>query len=89
MDRYEIQVADLVDRRRARSLGCQGSRPRSGDGTALMFTAVDQAALYGLLARLRDSGIRLVAVNPLPEPIPEPAPEPTDAGREGGPHVPD
>jgi hypothetical protein len=33
------------------------------DGTILSGTVVDQAALYGLLAKLRDLGLSLLSVN--------------------------
>ena len=35
----------------------------SGGGSLLVFDAADQSALYGLLARLRNAGIELVAVH--------------------------
>jgi hypothetical protein len=35
----------------------------------LTFAAVDQAALYGLLGRLRDAGLELVAAARIPDPV--------------------
>jgi len=60
MDRYEIQVAGHLDQRQARALGCDELRLLPGGASLLVFTAVDQAALYGLLTRLRDAGLELV-----------------------------
>jgi hypothetical protein len=61
MDRYEIRIAGHLDQRRAHALGCDELRQLPGGTSLLVFTAVDQAALYGLLARLRDAGLELVA----------------------------
>ncbi len=61
MDRYEIQVAGHLDRRRAHALGCEVLRLLSDGDSVLVFEAVDQAAVYGLLTRLRDAGLVLVA----------------------------
>ena len=61
MDRYEIRVAGHLDQRRARSLGCEELRVLPGGDSLLAFAAVDQAAVYGLLTRLRDAGLELVA----------------------------
>jgi hypothetical protein len=88
MDRYEIQVAGHLDRRRATSLGCDGLRTLPGGDSRLTFLAVDRAALYGLLTRLRDAGLELIAVErtQVRVQIPtaaahraEPPKEPTDA----------
>ena len=62
MDRYEIRVAGHLDQRRARGLGCEELRLLQGGTSVLAFRAADQAALYGLLTRLRDAGLELVAV---------------------------
>ncbi len=61
MDRYEIRVAGHLDPRRARFLGCGELRLLPGGDSLLIFAAVDQAALYGLLTRLRDAGLELIA----------------------------
>ena len=61
MDRYEIRVAGHLDQRRARFLGCEELRLLPGGDSLLIFAAVDQAALYGLLTRLRDVGLELIA----------------------------
>jgi hypothetical protein len=74
MDRYEIRVAGHLSERRARSLGCEALRLPPGGDSLLIFAAVDQAALYGLLTRLRDAGLGLVAAERVP------APESVDVG---------
>ncbi len=63
MERYEIRVAGPISRRRAAALGCEVEQVAS-DESLLVFAAVDETALYGLLSRLRDAGLALVAVNP-------------------------
>jgi hypothetical protein len=66
MDRYEIRVAGHLDQRHARFLGCEEPRLLTGGNSLLIFSAVDQAALYGLLTRLRDAGLELVAAERVP-----------------------
>ena len=66
MDRYEIRVAGHLDQRRARFLGCEELRLLPDGDSLLIFAAVDQAALYGLLTRLRDAGLGLVAAERMP-----------------------
>jgi hypothetical protein len=62
MNRYEIRVAGHLDPRRAHALGAEDcSRLPEGD-SILVVTAVDQAATFGLLARIRDAGLELVGV---------------------------
>jgi hypothetical protein len=68
MDRYEIRVAGHLDQRRARFLGCEELRLLPDGDTLLIFRAVDQAALYGLLTRLRDAGLGLIAAERMPAP---------------------
>ena len=75
MDRYEIRVAGHLDSRRARFLGCEELRLLPGGDSLLVFVAVDRAALYGLLTRLRDAGLELIAAERMPA-----APEAADVG---------
>jgi hypothetical protein len=62
MEHYEIRVAGHLGQRRAQVLGCDALRLLPGGDSQLTFVAVDQAALYGLLTRLRDAGLELVSV---------------------------
>ncbi len=66
MNRYEIRVAGHLDQRRARSLGCEELRLLPDGDSLLIFAAVDHAALYGLLTRLRDAGLGLIAAQLVP-----------------------
>ena len=68
MDHYEIRVAGHLSGRRAQALGCVELRQLPGGASLLCFQAVDQAALYGLLARLRDAGLELLAAERVPTP---------------------
>jgi hypothetical protein len=61
MNRYEIRVAGHLDQRRACFLGCEELRLLPNGDSLLIFAAVDQAALYGLMTRLRDAGLGLIA----------------------------
>ena len=59
---YEICIQGHLGSRRARQLGAPTFTHRP-DGTTLLVTPVsDQAALYGLLSRIRDLGTTLIAV---------------------------
>jgi hypothetical protein len=62
-DIYEIRVKGHLDERRIHSLGELKVAHTSGGETVLTGLIPDQAALYGLLNRLRDLGIPLLAVN--------------------------
>ena len=62
MNRYEIRVVGHLETRRAHALGAEGCRLLPDGLSALAFAAVDRAATYGLLSRLRDAGLDLVSV---------------------------
>jgi hypothetical protein len=64
--RYEIRIAGTLDPRWAAWLDGMDLTP-VGDGFTLVHGVVaDQAALHGLLARLRDLGLPLISVTRLP-----------------------
>ncbi len=69
MEHYEIQVVGHLDQRRAQALGCESLRLLPDGRSVLTFAAVDQAALYGLLGRLRDAGVELIAAERLAGPV--------------------
>jgi hypothetical protein len=72
MNHYEIRVVGHLDVRRARALGAEECRWLPDGHSVLVFAAVDQAATYGLLARVRDAGLELVAVARTEPALPEP-----------------
>jgi hypothetical protein len=78
VDQYEIQVVGHLDQRRARALGCDQLRLLPGGRSVLVFAAIDQAALYGLLGRLRDADLELVAARRIPKQVDDPT-APTQA----------
>ena len=61
MDRYELRIAGELGVRRRLDLGCRARSTDVGE-SRLVTPPLDQAALFGLLARLRDAGIELIAV---------------------------
>ncbi len=62
-DLYEVRVKGHLDDRWIERLDCQ-SATRDDDGTTRLTVQVaDQAALYGLLRKLRDLGLPLLALN--------------------------
>jgi hypothetical protein len=70
MERYEIQVAGRLDPHWSEWLADFEIRhlDPEGDRTALTGSVPDQAALYGILTRLRDLGLPLISVIRLQDP---------------------
>lgn len=66
MNRFEIRVVGQLDPRRARALGVEECRWLPDGNSILVVSSLDQAATYGLLARLRDTGLELVEVRRIP-----------------------
>lgn len=65
MQHVEIRVEGHLDKDWAEWLEGFTLIHAEGSETLLMGTVEDQAALYGLIARLRDLGVKLVSVNPI------------------------
>ena len=60
--RYEIRVKGLLDRRWAASFVGLELSHAAGGTTVLRGQVADQAALHGLLQRMRDLGLPLISV---------------------------
>ena len=63
MRRVEIRVKEHLDKNWAKWLGDFTITHVEPHETILLGSVPDQAALYGLIARLRDLGVDLIAVN--------------------------
>jgi hypothetical protein len=62
MLKVEIRVAGNIDEQWSEWLGGLRIHHSEGDETILMGLIMDQAALYGIIARLRDLGMALNSV---------------------------
>ena len=67
MQQIEIRVKGKIDERWSEWLDGLAITHVTGDETVLTGPVKDQAALYGLIAKLRDLGLPLSAVNPVEE----------------------
>ncbi|WP_374625979.1 hypothetical protein [Devosia sp.] len=63
---YEIRLRGHLDARWAARLGVPGLTHQSDGTTTLSAIGVDQAALHGLLQRIRDLGVSLISVTAVP-----------------------
>jgi hypothetical protein len=63
MQRVEIRVKEHLDKDWAEWLGDFSITYLESRETILIGSVPDQAALYGLIAKLRDLGVELIAVN--------------------------
>ena len=63
MRRVEIRVEGHLDQTWAEWLDGFNLTHTEQDETILTGTTKDQAALYGLIAKLRDLGVKLLSVN--------------------------
>lgn len=63
--RYEIRVQGRLDPRWGAWFDGMSLRPES-DGTTVIEGVLDQAALHGLLQKVRDVGLPLVSVTRVP-----------------------
>ena len=62
--RYEIRVGGVLDARWAAWFGCLQIE-NDGRETVVSGSFADQAALHGVLAKVRDLGLTLIAVHRL------------------------
>ena len=67
MKQVEIRVKGRIDERWSEWLDGFRIVHTDQDETVLTGTVLDQSALYGLIAKLRDLGLPLLAVNPVGE----------------------
>jgi hypothetical protein len=68
--RYELRIGGHLGEHWAAWFG-DVSLSRNADGTTtLRGTVPDQAALHGLLAKVRDLGLTLISLNAIPGPEP-------------------
>ena len=70
MQRVEIRVKGEIDERWSEWLDGLTITHTDQDATVLTGPVVDQAALYGLIAKLRDLGLPLLAVNSVDQDVP-------------------
>jgi hypothetical protein len=68
---YEIRVDGHLDTRRAAWFDGLSITAEADGTTVLRGSVVDQAALHGLLQKLRDVGIPLLSLTPADAPTPE------------------
>jgi len=63
MQRIEIHIKGQISRQWSAWFGGLSIRHADPDETILCGSLPDQAALYGVISRLRDLGLELVSVN--------------------------
>jgi hypothetical protein len=73
-DTYDIRIRGHLDQHWANELGVPELIHEEDGTTVLRGATADQAALHGLLQRIRDLGITLIAVTPT---HPKPPTDPT------------
>ncbi len=62
---YQIRLKGHLDDEWAAWFGGLSATPEADGTTLLISPAIDQAALHGLLKKVRDLGLRLISVNPI------------------------
>lgn len=64
---YELQVAGRLDERWLRQFGPLDLTFHANDITVIRGAFIDQAALFGVLNRIRDLGLELILLKREPE----------------------
>ena len=90
-ERYEIIISRRLGARSATAFEDFELSDVPGDGTLLRSGVIDQAALHGVLSRIRDLGIPLVSVrlvaehgtasDPVDAPVNQPSTGPGSSGK--------
>ncbi len=62
---YQIRLKGQLGREWAEWFGGLDITPEDDGTTRLISPPIDQAALHGLLKKVRDLGLRLISVNPI------------------------
>jgi hypothetical protein len=65
---YEIRTQGRIDERWSEWFEGANLAHEADGTTVIRCPAVDQAALHGLLAKVRDLGLPLISVTPIPHP---------------------
>jgi len=73
---YEIRLKGQLGREWADWFGSLSVTPEADGTTVLSGETIDQAALHGLLKKVRDLGLTLISINPI-------KPEPNQSSTEG------
>jgi hypothetical protein len=69
---YEVRVRGRLDTRWSRRLADMEIVPQPNGDSLITGPVADQAALYGLLSRMRDLGLVLISVHRIPQDVGQP-----------------
>ena len=80
--RYEVRFRGELDERRKTWFEGLTVRREGGGDTVVVGILPDQAAIHGVLERIRDLGLHLVSVGPAPSPEDTDRPETASGARD-------